>query len=120
MPIVSKLLAANAGCDPSKAGINLQDCYLLNDSQTVKSVYSSPSVLINLLVQYAFIAGGLIFFFLLLYAGFLHLSESRKGQERAKEILETALIGFMIMFAAFWIIQIIQVITGAQILSFKP
>jgi len=102
-------------CSPGEANLNLGDCFFLNDSQAVSSVYNQPTTLIELIVRYSFIAAGLIIFFLIFYCAFLFLTGGVKGKEKAAEIGQSALIGFIVMFSAYWIVQIIQVITGANI-----
>ena len=105
-----------AQCTPGAAGVNLTDCLLLNDKgETVKDVYSTPTSLINLLVPRVFIVAGIILFFLIIYAGFLFITGEVKGKDKALELGKTAAMGFLIMFCAYWIVQIIKLITGADI-----
>lgn len=105
-----------AGCDPSKTGVDLSNCLQLNELKTVKEVYTSPSVIVNVLVKLGFIVAGIIVFFLMIFAGFQYITGGTKGAEQAKTMMETVLIGFIVMFAAFWIVQIIKVVTGADLL----
>ena len=106
-----------AQCQPGQGGVNLTDCFLLNDQgDTVKAVYATPTSLINLLVPRIFVVAGLIFFFLLIYAVFLFITGDVKGKDKVFEVGQTAVIGFLIMFCAFWIVQLIKLITGANIL----
>ncbi len=107
---------AYAACDPGQPDSNLFDCFQLNKNQTVQSVYSTPAVLINLLVRTLFIGAGLIFFFLILMAGFQLVSGGKKGGETAKTMLTTAVTGFVLMFAGYWVLQIIKYVTGTNLL----
>jgi hypothetical protein len=103
-------------CTPGEGGIDLGNCfYLNNQGDTVRDTYGDAATLINLIVRNLFVVSGLILFFMILYAGFKYIEGGAKGAEEAKNVLTTAAIGFMLMFAAFWVVQIIQVITGAQI-----
>lgn len=102
-------------CDTSQANLNLGDCYALNSTQTVRDVYTSPAFLVNLIVRNIFIVAGIVLFFLIIYSGFLFITGNVKGKDKAKEVLEGALIGFLVMFAAYWIVQIVKVVTGADI-----
>lgn len=102
-------------CETGSPDLNLSDCLLLNNTQTVKSVYDSPGVLLNMFVQYSFIIAGLLLFFYMLYAGFLFISDDVKGKDKANEVITQAVIGFVVMFAAYWIMQLIQFVTGANI-----
>lgn len=102
-------------CDIKSTNLNLGDCYALNNEQAVKDVYTDPTVLINLIVRNVFVIAGIVLFFLFIYAGFLFITGDVKGKDKAKEVLQGAVLGFIVMFAAFWIVQIVKVVTGADI-----
>lgn len=104
--------------DPGKSALDLASCYALNPFKgtTVADVFgSTPSSLINLTVKVIFISSGIVLFFMLIYSGFLFISEGTKGQEQAQKVLTSATTGFVIVFSAYWIMQIIKLITGADI-----
>jgi hypothetical protein len=107
--------SSDNGCDPGQSGLDLSKCYRLNDKQTVAEVYKDPAFLVNLIVRNVFVLAGVIIFFMIMYAGFLFITGSTKGKDQASKILESCLWGFAIMFAAFWIVQIIKIITGTPI-----
>lgn len=102
-------------CGAGQGGINLGDCLKLSDGTRVSEVYDSPAFLVNLIVENLFVVAGVIFFLLLVVAGFKFITGGQKGAEDAKGIIQTALIGFVIMFAAYWIIQIVVLLTGINI-----
>jgi phage shock protein PspC (stress-responsive transcriptional regulator) len=107
-----------AACTPGVDGVNLGDCLTLKDGTTVAATYNKPAVLVDLIVRNAFILAGVIVFFLIIYAGFKFITDSTKGQEEAKTMMEAAGVGLILMFAAYWIIQIIKVVTGIDYLGF--
>jgi hypothetical protein len=98
-----------------ESGLDLFACFKLNASQSVASVYSNPAVFINLIVRIIFIASGIILFLMIIYSGFLFVSGSSKGMEEAQKVMTSAVVGFIIVFSAFWIMQIIKLVTGADI-----
>ena len=106
---------AYAACDTSVSGVNLGDCLLLNDKQSVGDVYKTPATLINVVVQNMFIGAGFLIFVAFMYGGFRYITGGTEGKEDFKKIVKTALTGLVVMFAAYWIVQIIQVITGVNI-----
>jgi hypothetical protein len=71
------------------------------------------------ILWYALTIAGLATLAYVIWAGFrLLLSEGNpKKLEVARAQLLQALTGFIIVFASYWIIQIIEVILGIQILS---
>lgn len=108
---------AYAACDVNQEGLKLTDCFLLNPQQTVGEVYKDPATLVNLIVRLLFIGGGIIVFLMFIYAGYQLISDpTSKSQEKAKSTLTSAIGGLIVMFVAFWILQIIKVITGADLL----
>lgn len=96
--------------------IFLGNCLMLNEEQAVKDVYQTPADLVNLIVPNLFVVSGVILFMFILYAGFLFIQGSTKGKEQAGTIMSTALVGFLIMFVAYWIVQIVEIVIGMQIL----
>lgn len=115
-------LPSFAQCDPDVNGVwNLGDCVFLGRSdggsqQTVGEVYSTPAVLINVIVTNIFVIAGVILFLLMIYSGYLFITKESKGIEEARSTLTTAIIGLVVMFSAFWVVQIVQIMTGISIL----
>lgn len=115
---LSKIIPqAHAACNPSSGSIDLGDCYTLGvGGDSVKNVYNTPAVLLNTIVSTLYVAGGIIFFFLIIYSGFKFISGGTKGKDEARGIITTAIAGLIVMFVAYWIIQILEIITGSKLL----
>lgn len=113
---LSLIPQAYAQCDPGQeGGVNLSDCLPLNrQGDLVSEVYSNPGVLVNLLIRNVFVISGLILFIMIVYAGFLFIQDSSKGKEKALEIAQNALVGFVVLFGAYWIVQIVQILTNTN------
>lgn len=86
---------------------------------SVGTNYSSIASFLNLLIPIIFILAGLIFLFLLIGGGFSIVASggNAKSVESGKNQIMSAIIGFLVIFAAYWIIQIIEKFTGVPILS---
>lgn len=98
---------------------NLADCLTLQSGNSVSSEYSSFNTLFNNILPNVYIAAGLIIFFMVLLGGFTivtNASDTHKIQEGQK-IITSAIIGLVVVFASYWIIQLIQVVTGIQIIN---
>lgn len=122
LTLISQIPQSSGNCDDITSGgedgggLNLGNCLKLNSSQTVSEIYSKPADLINVIVPNLFVIAGVFLFLMIVYAGFkFSMSGGSKGKDDSKEILKSALIGFMVMFSAYWIIQIIEVVTGVTI-----
>lgn len=96
------------------------DDFILNSetSERVSDRYLSASDLVNVIIRYIFLAGAIVFFALIVYSGYklVFMSDKQKALSSVKQYLTTGVIGLAIMIAAYWIIQIIEVITGLKIL----
>lgn len=96
-------------------GINLGDCLILGDGAKVSDVYDTPATFVNLLVRNMIPISGVVIFIMLFLAGFKFITKGKDGMEDAKKIITTTVIGFLVMISAYWIVQIISLLTGIQI-----
>jgi hypothetical protein len=100
------------------SGFNLGDRLFFQGS-TATSQYSSTSSLINNILPNVYIAGGLIIFIMIVMGGFTIIANSGNPDKIAggTKTITSAIIGLVVLFASYWIIQIIQVLTGVPILN---
>lgn len=104
-----------AGCNPgSGSDFQIFDCLLLNSGgETVEQTYGDPATLVNTIVQNIFVVAGALMFVFIIYAGLKFLiSPESAAKEDSKQIVEAVAVGFLVMFSAYWIIQIVEVIFG--------
>lgn len=74
--------------------------------------------IITKILPYTFVIAGLLLFAYLLYGGF-HLATSfgsPKAILEAWQIIFRALVGFVLVFASFWLIKIVETMFGLKIL----
>lgn len=90
-----------------------------NRANLVKNRYSNVGAVVNLIIRYLFLAGGVVFFVLILISGYklVFLGDKQKALSDVKKNLTTGVLGLLIMFAVFWIIKIIEALTGLSILG---
>lgn len=88
-------------------------------AKSVGSYFSTTSSFINLFVPLIFVFAGIILFFLLIGGGFSIIASggNAKNVESGKNQVTGAILGFLVIFAAYWIIQIIETITGVKIFN---
>ena len=82
------------------------------------STYQGVGSLINNILPNIYIAGGLVIFIMIVMGGFTIIANAGnpdKIKEGGKTIT-SAIIGLLVLFGSYWIIQIIQVVTGVNIL----
>ncbi len=79
--------------------------------------YNSLGAFISSLLPNVYIIAGLILFFLIIFSGYGLLSAGGDPEKlkQSSKVLTATITGFIIIFASYWIIQIIEVITGIPI-----
>jgi len=119
---MNKLIAQSTttGIDFNKIQQGLGDKFNSNFplSNTPGSSLGTVSKLINIVIPYLFVAAGLVLLFTLISSGLKMMTSSgdEKGLGEAKQRITNALIGFILLFASYWIVQIAEVILGISIL----
>jgi ABC-type dipeptide/oligopeptide/nickel transport system permease component len=98
------------------AQVDIRESYF--GSHPVKNT-STVSEFISNVIPNILILASVILFLYLIFGGFLIVQSAGnpEGTDQGKDVIKNAIIGFIIIFASYWIIQIIQVITGIQILN---
>jgi hypothetical protein len=78
--------------------------------------FSKIGDLVTVIVQNAFVLAGVLAFILVIGAGFGMIAAAGSGDskkmESGKKAMTGAVMGLVIIVASFWIIQIIEVMTG--------
>lgn len=104
-----------AQCMPGTTQLlDLTDCVRTNGGR-VNYLYDTPATIVTVIINNLFILAGILLFFIILYSGFLMTTKGKQGFEDARKILTGSVIGFLLMFCAYWIVQIINVLTGADL-----
>ncbi|MGI5841397.1 MAG: hypothetical protein ACOX6N_04220 [Patescibacteria group bacterium] len=93
----------------------------LGGGNTLESTFPTLATLVNSLLQNVFIIVGTIFLGLLIFGGLQLIigagSNDAKKTDTGKQAITNAVIGLLVVFAAFFIIQIIEAVTGVSILN---
>ena len=68
-------------------------------------------------LKYIYVFAGLLLLFYLIYGGFHMMIAARdeKGLVEAKGKITNALVGFLLLFVSYWIVQIMEYILGIKI-----
>lgn len=77
--------------------------------------------LVSLIVRIGFVVSGVLILFFVIFAGFQMISSAGsndpQGAKKGQEAATAAVIGFVVVFAAYWIVRLIEVISGGRIIS---
>ncbi len=95
----------------------------------IGSAFNSPigqgefglAKLVSIILSNAITIAGIIMLFLMVGGGIGVIAGAGKGSPetaaKGRQAVTSAVIGFIIIFAAYWIIQIIETLTGLSILN---
>ncbi|MDD3679241.1 MAG: hypothetical protein PHX72_00040 [Candidatus Shapirobacteria bacterium] len=83
--------------------------------------FRSIGGLISTVLPNVYLLAGLILLFFLIFGGLAVILGAGKGNqeqvEKGKKVLTGTLIGFLVVFASFWVVQILGIITGVKIFN---
>ena len=112
-------LIAQAPAPETGSSFNLGEAYLLDPSSgtTVAETYSTPAALINTLLPNIFVIAGLLLFVFVIGAGIKMVMspDDKKNAEEGRKAITNAMLGFFVLLASYWIVQIIEIVTGVTI-----
>lgn len=83
--------------------------------------FNSIGEIISNLLNNIYVLAGIILFILLIVGGFMVMiaagQENPDQTKKGKQTITAALIGFVVIFCAYWIMRIIEIITGLDIFN---
>jgi hypothetical protein len=94
----------------------------------IKDVFQSPfgrdkgfADLVSIILANAVVFAGIILFLLLIFGGISIIIGAGRSNpesvEKGKNAATAALLGFAVVFLVYWIIRIVEILTGTRILS---
>jgi len=103
------------------AGVDIGAAFGQNTANFTFGPNLTLSFFITPLIWNAFVITGVGVFFVLLYGGFLYIMGAGQGDnkkiDQAKQAFTWGLIGLIVVFSSFWLIQIVKIFTGLNIIS---
>jgi hypothetical protein len=73
----------------------------------------------NVILPNVMLVAGILAFIFVIYAGFMTITYAGRGDAEGaskwKKALGAAIIGLLLIFTAYWIVEIIGFVTGAQV-----
>lgn len=107
-------------------GVNIGDEWELGTGKQMTGpnaelLYANTGAFISNLLKNIYIVSGVLLFALLIFAGISIIlgagSGDTKKTAQGQKAASSALVGIVIVFCSYWIIQIVEKVTGVKILS---
>jgi hypothetical protein len=96
--------------------VKIDDAFLGTTGGNTFKDLSGISGLVSLFVKISFVLAGVILLFFFILGGIGMIGNAGKNDpqkaEQAKKTLTSALIGFIIVFASYWIVKLVATIVG--------
>ncbi len=77
--------------------------------------------LVSLVVKIGFVVSGILILFFMIFAGFQMVvgagSNNPEAAKKGQQAASAAAIGFAVVFVAYWIVRILELITGIKLIS---
>ena len=103
----------------NKIAINIGDTFLNSSSSNLKEA-SGISIYVTYILRGAISIAGIILLFILIGGGIAMIrgagKSDPKAMEQGKQAATSALIGFVVVFSAYWIVKLIESITGLTLI----
>ncbi|HKZ35626.1 MAG TPA: pilin [Patescibacteria group bacterium] len=80
---------------------------------------ATPGDIINLVVPLIFVIAGIILFMMLIFGGLTIFTSAGnpEGMKKGQQQIVNALIGLLVIFAAYWIVQLVEYSLGLNLLG---
>lgn len=102
------------------AQVNIGEKFKFKD-KGVGEIFPDIATLISTLLPNVYMIAGVILFILLIFGGFTYIvsagQQKQEGVQKGSKAITAAIIGFLLIFASYWIMQIIEIISGIDILQ---
>lgn len=103
------------------ADVNIGDKFQLGTGKSIGQVdaYKSLGNFVSAILPTTFVVSGIILFVLIVFGGLMMVVNAGSGDakkaEQGKNALTSGIIGMVLIFCAYWIIKLIEFITGITI-----
>ncbi len=105
----------------NKLAVDIGEKFFGEGSNTPLAEISGIGTLVSIIVNAAFVLAGIVLLFFFIFGGISMIAGAgRDNPEQAakgKQAITSALFGFIVVFVAYWIVQLIEVLTGIIILG---
>ena len=104
----------------NKLAVNIGTSFL---KDTTGNLYNSYNIsrYVAAIITGAISIAGIILLFILILGGLAMIrgagKNDPKAMEQGKQAATSALIGFIVVFSAYWIVKLIEMITGLSLIS---
>lgn len=105
----------------NKLAVDISEKFFGYGSNTPLTKVEDLGSLVSMIVNIAFVVAGIILLFFFIFGGISIIAGAGKDNPeqaaKGKQAITSAALGFIVVFAAYWIVQLIELVTGIVILG---
>jgi hypothetical protein len=105
----------------NKLAVDIGGKFFGENSNTPLTEIGGIGTLVSIIVNAAFVLSGIVLLFFIIFGGISMIAGAGKDNPeqaaKGKQAISSAALGFIVVFAAYWIVQLIELITGIVILG---
>ena len=100
---------------------NISEYFSLGGSRTAQNAFESQNIsifsIISVIIKNLYVLTGIVLLFFLVAGGvgmIINAGNAEK-QKQSSQTLTSAVVGYVIMFAAYWLVKIVEIVFGVEI-----
>lgn len=101
--------------------VDIGNAFKLTEEVGIGERFGTLGGFISVLLPNVYVLAGILLFLLLIAGGYGIIAGAGSGNSdqvgKGQKAVTAAVIGFILIFASWWIIQIIEIVTGMEILG---
>lgn len=105
----------------NKLAVDISEKFFGKNSNAPLTKLEDVGSLVSVIVNAAFVLSGIILLFFIVFGGISMITGAGKDNPeqaaKGKQAISSAVLGFIVVFAAYWIVQLIELVTGIVILN---
>ena len=105
----------------NKLAVDIEKGFFGIGPKTPLTELKNVGSLVSIILQISFALAGIVLLFFFIFGGFSIIAGAGKDNPeqaaKGKQAITSALLGFIVVFAAYWIVQLIELVTGIVILN---
>ena len=105
----------------NKLAVDIKETFFGAGSNTPLTEVTDVGSIVSIVLQISFVLAGVIMLFFFIFGGISIIAGAGKDNPeqaaKGKQAITSAALGFIVVFAAYWIVQLIELMTGVVILN---
>ena len=102
-----------------RSQVDIKRGLFIRQNKPLSDVFDNPGAILSAILPNVFILSSVILLMLLIFGAYTIISSAGNPEQKQKgsQTVTGAIIGFAIVFTSYWVLQILEIITGINFLN---